>query len=272
MDSRPEKLVSVRGDTTTSESAGSPPASAMPDQPVLTPLGDLADRAMVALAGLTIHGLTISARAGGIIQLDGAVRTQNDRNRAEQLVKVVPGVTQVVNDLQVDTLVGSMPVESTILSPELAAEVELTHENFVRGTEMDFNDRDNGTTDVEEATGEAVPYFPPTDPVVRRAPRNDEGFEVVGGWSGTAMETPIDLEQLPTELMSGDDEIGRLVRLALVEDASTSDLPIHVFVREGIVHLRGVVASLADADLAEEVASRVPGVVEVREELEIAGM
>jgi osmotically-inducible protein OsmY len=38
----------------------------------------------------------------------------------------------------------------------------------------------------------------------------------------------------------------------------------------GVVHLRGVVADLDDADRVEEVAGRVPGVREVIEELDVA--
>lgn len=245
----------------------SPPASR-----ALSPLAELVDRVLVALSPLDVPGLTVSARDKGVIHLDGTVSARLDRDHAEQLARAVPGVTEVVNDLRVDPLEGEMPVTPSVLSPELAAEVELTHENFVRGTEMDFNDEDVGTIDTAEATGEAVPFFPPTDPVIRAAPRNDEGYEVVGGFSETSMATPINLEELPAQVLAGDDEIARMVRLALEEDASTTDLPIHVFVRGGVVHLRGPVPSLADAELAESVAARVPGVVEVREELDVAGM
>ena len=42
--------------------------------------------------------------------------------------------------------------------------------------------------------------------------------------------------------------------------------------RQGVVHLRGVVASITDAEVAEEVAGRVPNVDEVIEELEVAGL
>jgi len=71
---------------------------------------------------------------------------------------------------------------------------------------------------------------------------------------------------------TGDDEIARQVRLALKEDAGTADLPIYVAVRNGIVHLRGVVPSLADSDLVEEIAWQVPGVVDVVDEMEVIGV
>ena len=40
---------------------------------------------------------------------------------------------------------------------------------------------------------------------------------------------------------------------------------VQVFVRRGVVHLRGVVADLEDVDNAEDVAARVPGVREIVE-------
>lgn len=276
MDAREQDTAGTRRQAAGGPASNQPGPRSAPDtgtaRPALSPLAEISDRVMVALTGIPVHGLTVSAMGTGTIHLDGAVRTETDRTRAEQLTREVPGVSEVVNQINVDPLVGSMPIEPTVLSPELAAEIELTHENFARGTEIDWNDDDVGTVDTAEATGEAIPYFAPTDPVIRGAPRNAEGFEVVGGFSGTAMESPINLEQLPREVLGGDDEVARLVRLALEEDAGTADLPVHVFVRDGIVHLRGTVPSLADADLAEEVASRVPGVAEVREELDVAGM
>jgi osmotically-inducible protein OsmY len=45
-----------------------------------------------------------------------------------------------------------------------------------------------------------------------------------------------------------------------------------VIVRNGVAHLHGTVDGPEDADNAEEVASRVPGVIEVREELEVGGL
>jgi osmotically-inducible protein OsmY len=70
----------------------------------------------------------------------------------------------------------------------------------------------------------------------------------------------------------GDEALADAVRRQLREDALTTDLPIDVGVEEGIVHLYGTVEELEDAENAEEIASRVPGVIEVIDELEIADM
>jgi osmotically-inducible protein OsmY len=49
----------------------------------------------------------------------------------------------------------------------------------------------------------------------------------------------------------------------------TTDLVIDVDVLEGNVVLRGTVPSIDSAESAEEVAARVPGVIEVDEELDV---
>jgi osmotically-inducible protein OsmY len=68
----------------------------------------------------------------------------------------------------------------------------------------------------------------------------------------------------------GDEAIGADVRRALLEDATTAHLQIEVGIYEGIVVLRGLVPDLADADAAKDVASRVPGVVQVHEDLRLS--
>lgn len=240
------------------------------NSPALDPR-DLAERVVVALSPVQIYGLSALADARGVVTLVGAARTEREFERAEKIAASVPGVTRVLNHLVVDTLAGSTQVDRTIADPELAAEIELNQLNMISGTEVDFNGN-AGTTDTAESAAEDVPFFAPTDPPVLRAPRADEGYQVAGGFSETSMDAPIELEQLPRQLMSGDDEIARLVRMALSEDAGTTDLPIAVHVRRGIVYLRGIVQSLAEVELAEGVVSRVPGVEEVREELEVVGM
>lgn len=111
-------------------------------------------------------------------------------------------------------------------------------------------------------------YFPPTDPVVGT---NDDGEPmVIGGFEATSDdEVAVDRS---SDGRLGDEAIAAAVRRELREDAATSDLRIRVHVEQGVVYLRGLVPSLDDAEDAEDVASRVPGVDEVVEELEVEGM
>lgn len=67
----------------------------------------------------------------------------------------------------------------------------------------------------------------------------------------------------------GDDVIAARVRRLLRSDVATSMLRVRVEVEDGLVTLRGMVQTLEDTDNAAEVASRVPGVLDVIDELEV---
>jgi osmotically-inducible protein OsmY len=106
-------------------------------------------------------------------------------------------------------------------------------------------------------------FVPPTDPV-------GNNREVIGGLQTTSMDEVTVARSSDGTL--GDEAIADAIRQELREDAATTALEIDVSVFEGVVRLRGGVPLLEDAESAEEVAARVPGVVEVREELEIIGI
>jgi translation elongation factor EF-1beta len=127
---------------------------------------------------------------------------------------------------------------------------------------------DVGTTDSEEATAEAIPYFPATDPVVRPT-GDDQRLSVVGGFGATSLDVAPGDEEHGRRT---DDEIAEDVRRALSADAVTADLQVEVEVRHGVVYLRGSVQTFDDAENAEAVASRVRAVREVREEFVIASL
>jgi hypothetical protein len=125
-----------------------------------------------------------------------------------------------------------------------------------------------GTSDSEIAAEEAIPYFPPTDPVVEPSADNEE-LEIIGGFGSTSFDRR---EQGNPGASYGDEEITSMVRRELREDAATTDFDIEVETRSGVVFLRGTVETLDDAENVEAVASRVPGVIDVREELEVISL
>lgn len=130
-----------------------------------------------------------------------------------------------------------------------------------------------GTTDPRLSAEEAVPYFAPTDPVVRTQDAlgddDDEGIEIVGGFAETAMDEDADPA---TVFPSIDDDLAEAVMRELRQDAATADLAsrIRISTRGGVVLLTGQVETIEDADEVAGVAERVDGVVEVREELDVA--
>lgn len=103
-------------------------------------------------------------------------------------------------------------------------------------------------------------YVPPIDPV-----RSTD--EIVGGFETSSMDD-VDVERAQYGGTS-DESLADAVRRELREDSATADLPIEVHVKHRVVHLRGKVFSIDDAENAEAVAARVPGVVQVREMFEV---
>jgi hypothetical protein len=107
-------------------------------------------------------------------------------------------------------------------------------------------------------------YTPPTDPV-------GNNTEVIGGFQASSMDD-VSVERSALDGLPGDVAIEDAVRRELREDAATTDLRVAVAVDRGVVRLRGVVPYLSDAEAAEEVAARVEGVLEVREELTVEAL
>lgn len=215
---------------------------------------------------LSTYSVSLAVRVrNGTVHLAGNVGSQAEKQEIETSVRALPGVREVRSDLAIEfNPPGGSQLE---YHPEHPTEfAEMGSDIVAEGTEYDFND-ERGSDDMMESTSEAEPYFPPTDTVIRTAPETEEGFEVVGGFSSTSMDD-VEESSAPTSgVARGDEEIADDVRRELSEDALTADLRIRVTVRDGVAYLRGSVSSLDDASAAEEVASRVPGVVEVREEL-----
>lgn len=125
----------------------------------------------------------------------------------------------------------------------------------------DTDDMTDATGDPMVAADYAEPYVAPTDPPV--VPGGRDTIEVAEGFAATS-EGAEDRAGAP-----GDDEITARVLDLLRVDAATSGLNLQVDTIDGIVHLRGTVQSLDDTDLAAEVASRVPGVVDVVDQMTV---
>ena len=119
--------------------------------------------------------------------------------------------------------------------------------------------------DPMSATDDSETYLAPTDPVEKPSATGDP--EIVGGFSPDSMSDEL---PLPRSVSGGkpDEALAERVRRELVEDATTTDLDVSVEVRDGIAHLRGHVSDIIDSDNAIAVAGRVPGIVDVVDDLE----
>ena len=216
--------------------------------------------------------------AEGALILSGIVDTEEARQAAADIVtQIVPGA-RIDNQLEVETI---QPTNvDAFVSDEPRAELaDSTAEITAAGEEIDpdFTDQ-RGIDDPNEAAGpdswgpedpaaSGDVYTPPSDPVVTTDARGQA--QVLGGF-GTEPEVAV--ERSAEDNRPGDEALADAIRQQLREDAATADLQIVVAVRGGVAHLRGQVTDLDDADNAEAVAARVPGVVEVVEELEVVSL
>jgi osmotically-inducible protein OsmY len=231
-------------------------------------------------------GIYAAVRVGqGVAYLDGIVDSDEQRDAAGDLAAAVDGIMRVQNDLEVEEF--GRPGQRD--RPDESVYADTTYQMLdgdrVRNpdplrelTEPSFNEPipvigGDMTTDSLIAAEEGIPYMPPTDPVVRPS-NSEQELAIVTGFGATSTD------EFPDTLATtafgdappGDEDIRQQVVEALSSDAATIDLVINVSVRNGVVRLRGRVPTLTDAELAEEVAGRVPTVREVREELEVAAL
>jgi osmotically-inducible protein OsmY len=227
---------------------------------------ELKQHVMEALATYDTSEVFVEVK-GGVVHLAGQVGSDGTRREIGVAIAQVEGVREIRNEMQVEPLPpGGARIDLRAVRPS-----ELRDEGsdvVGQGTEYDLNE-DIGSTDAMRAASEAEPFVPPTDPVVRPAPEREEGYDVVGGFAATSMDSATEGAESVSSVVRGDEAIADDVRRELREDSLTTDLEIRVVVRRGVVYLYGAVATLDDAVAAEEVASRVPGVMEVREKLEV---
>jgi len=96
----------------------------------------------------------------------------------------------------------------------------------------------------------------------------DDRGNVLGGFSPSSMDD-LRFERSAEDGRPGDEALADAILRELREDSLTTALDIHVRVLNGIARLRGRVSLILDAENAEEVASRIPGVREIIEELDV---
>jgi osmotically-inducible protein OsmY len=222
----------------------------------------------------------------GVARLTGMVDSQRDYQAAIDLIASLDGIVEIEDEIEVmttapDSAFDDESVEEGfeyVENPSWSERADVGGVAGVAELDPDFTDDIGaGARDFQEAAEEAEPYFPPTDPVVRPS-EDGQDLEVTGGFQDTSMDELADEPGLdrPEDAPPGaaatardDETIREDVLRELREDAATADLDLPVEVYRGVVVLRGNVPSLDDAINAEEVAGRVPGVLEVQDEMTI---
>jgi osmotically-inducible protein OsmY len=209
----------------------------------------------------------------GEIVVSGIVQSPGERDAAIDVARSLSGEQQVVDDVEV---LAGIPDELEGLSladvpegdfPETMAGTadddslepgDFTDQHILENAQGASGEGYTGSAEDEELSEGEESYVPPTDP-----PRTRDN-EFLGGFQTTSMD-----DSLPA---SGDESLRDAILRELLEDATTTDLDIDVEVSNGVALLRGEVRDMQDVDNASGVAERIPGVVEVVDELRIVGV
>jgi hypothetical protein len=195
------------------------------------------------------------------------VETPEARAAALEIARELAGGKPIDADIEVSTTLPREEADAPVPPAGNLADTIVEVDDPNRELLPDMMGMDPGSTDERSVIEDGEePYFPPTDPVVAIDGRGE--LEVLGGWTPTSADEA-EVAPSATGWRPGDEALADAVRRELREDAATTALELAVTVREGRVLLRGRVADLIDAENAEAVAARVPGVLEVIEELEL---
>jgi osmotically-inducible protein OsmY len=229
----------------------------------------------------------------GIVQLAGVVSSREMHKAVMELAQSVDGVLEIDASLEYEVVAPDSAFEAPDEDREFGYADHASLLDYVSDTEVDFLARPQETlTDDQALFDDAEPYSPPTDPVVQRG-RKPRELEIIGGFQLSSMdelavqrdgeaggeigepdwlaESEDVGDEVDWNLNREDEDIKDDVIRELREDSLTTDLTLEVSVTEGVVFLRGIVPSSEDASNAEDVASRVPGVVEVRDRTRVSG-
>ena len=144
-------------------------------------------------------------------------------------------------------------------------------EDLATGTLVDTQHGQGHTYNPEEAWEQGLTYTPPDDPPI--LPSTDpQGVEIAAGFAPSMIESNPDEEELPTEVDNNDLDLEDNIYLILRNTSETTDLAdqINISVVDGIVTLEGTVPSDADIALVDEIVSKVAGVVDIENLLEVA--
>jgi osmotically-inducible protein OsmY len=233
---------------------------------------------------LAESGLQVTVEdTDGSLLLSGVVDTAEAREAATEIAgNLAPG-RRIDNQLEVETVLP--PDMDDFFGDEAQAELPETLEELAEDggeAEPDFTDQptlrdpvaapgaSSSEPDDPASSGQVV-YEPPSDPVVTTDVRGEAS--VLGGFGTEAQEPQaVPVEPSAEDARPGDEALADAIRQELREDAATTDLQILVAVRRGVAHLRGQVSGAEDAENAEAVASRVPGIRDVVDEIDVANL
>jgi hypothetical protein len=161
------------------------------------------------------------------------------------------------------------PVVEVSFEEVLELQDELDDEDDSWGDLIDTAHTDGSTENVHLSMDQGLVYTPPVDPPV--IPSDDpQGIEIAAGFAPSMDDTDLEAEDLPDRVDDNDADLEDQIRNALRYSSETTTLDnVRVYVRNGIVYLRGTVDTDEDADIVEDLVLDIDGVMDVENELEV---
>jgi osmotically-inducible protein OsmY len=207
--------------------------------------------------------------------LTGIIESEEQRIAAFDIVQMMAPDKRIIDDLELDGSLPDVIEEGHVISATIGdapnADTGTTEPTDAlepgdftdqRILENPYGASGPGYTAADEDISEGEEVFvPPVDPT------RDTHNDVLGGFATSAMDE-VDVER-SSDGRLGEGAIEEAILRELAEDAATNGLEIEVTVRRGIARLRGRVQDVLDIENATEVASRVPGVIDVLDEQEV---
>src|SRR5436305_8105204 len=194
-----------------------------------------------------------------VLMLSGLVDTEESRQAAEDVARAAAPGYFIENNVEIEDLFpypagdlapadreANVPDESAPEVEALGGELEpgFTNQELLDDPTAAMGPSSSGEDEVGE--GDEV-YVPPTDPVI--VVDEAGNAQVMGGFSPTSEEVEVGRSALDGG--PGDEALTEAIQTELREDSLTTDLEIHVHVRNGVAYLRGRVADVDEAEAAE---------------------
>jgi hypothetical protein len=138
------------------------------------------------------------------------------------------------------------------------------------GDIIDTARTDGSTSNVQVAMDQGLVWEPPMDPPV--IPSDDlQGAEIAAGFGSSIEDDNWEIEDLPERVNDNDADLEEELRIDLRHNSETTHLEnVRIYVRNGIVFLRGTVLDEDDITIVDEFVRDNDAVRDVRNELEVA--
>lgn len=228
-----------------------------------------------------LHLPVVAAEQQDSIYLSGQAGSQAARANAERIAASLAPDKRIVNGIEVEgsatSGITSMRDQAEERRNPTEPDEQLIPDTILTDTGVaasvldqpletdEANVANDSVADLLPSVEPDATYFAPTDPVT--GPDEHGNLEIIGGWTPTS-DTDLSVSPSYEDNLPGDEALAEAIARELHEDALTTDLELDVSVENAVAHLRGQVRGPEDADAAQDVASRVPGVREVVDETE----